>query len=179
MARTIILIAALSFAAFIASCSPAATTSTSSGAASTATSASASPASDSAGAIAAVTALYQPYLKHQNNAPAWYQALPMTPELAALVQRDQANTQAGDEGAVEADPIIAAQDFELTDLSVTADGAFANGRGVVTAHFKNIGEETDVHYDVVERASDHAWLIDNVRSKDSDLRALLAPPAHH
>src|SRR5262249_34936913 len=111
-------------------------------------------------AIAVITALYQPYLAHHGEPPAWYAALPMTPELAALVARDQHNANNGDEGAVEADPIIAAQDFQLSELTVTAAAAPANGRVVVTARFKNITSMTDVRYDMVERASDHAWLVD-------------------
>src|SRR5262249_17772996 len=141
-------IAALGFAGLIASCSPAAT-STSASATATTTTVSAPAANDAAAAIRVVNALYQPYLSHQNDAPSWFQAPPTTPELAALVGKDQANTGEGDEGSVEADPIVAAEDFEITDLTVAGDGPFANGRGVVTAHFKNLGNATDVHYDMV------------------------------
>lgn len=166
------LVSAAAFAFLVCACSPAATTTS----ASSTTSASTSSAASSDAAIAEITALYQPYLKHGGEPPAWYQALPMTPELAALVARDQQQAQ-GEVGAIDGDPIIDAQDWQLSDLAVAADAPPANGHLVVTAHFKNLDQTTDVHFDMVERASDHTWLVDNVRSANTDLRALLNPPA--
>jgi len=133
------------------------------------------PASaDAPSPVSVVDALYQPYLTPHGTAPAWYQALPMTPELASLVSADQHNAN-GEEGAIDADPIVAAQDFELSDLAVTADTPSPDGRTVVTAHFKNMGRMTEVRFDMVQRPTDHAWLVDNVRSGDANLRAQLHP----
>ena len=121
-----------------------------------------------------IRSLYQPYLARNENTPAWYRAMPMTPELAALVAQDQRNAH-GEVGAIDADPIIAAQDFELSNLTVALDAPPANGHAVVTAHFNNLGEATEVHFDMVQRPADHNWLVDNVRSGDSNLRAELQP----
>src|SRR5690242_14365288 len=125
--RTWICVAA---AVLVCACSPAATT-TASGPASTRTTMATAGASSDA-AVAAITALYQPYLKQGAEPPAWYRALPMTPELAALVARDQQQAH-GEVGAVDADPIIAAQDWQVSDLSVSADAPPVSGRIVVTA----------------------------------------------
>src|SRR5262249_15178682 len=79
---------------------------------------------DAQRATAAIVALYQPYLREGGQAPAWYQAMAMTPELAALVERDQRAAQ-GEVGAIDADPIIAAQDYQITDFSVAPDAPAA------------------------------------------------------
>jgi hypothetical protein len=100
----------------------------------------------------------------------------MTPELASLVSEDQRSAN-GEAGAIDADPIVAAQDFELSDLVVTADAPATGGRAVVTAHFKNMGHAMEVHFDMVQRPADHAWLVDNVRSGEANLRAELHPGA--
>jgi hypothetical protein len=117
-------------------------------------------------------------MKQGTEPPDWYSALHMTPELAALVARDRQRAH-GEVGAIGADPIVAAQDWDLSDFSVAADAPPINGHVVVTAHFKNIDQMTDVHYDMVERASDHTWLVDNVRSADVNLRNLLVPAKHY
>jgi hypothetical protein len=119
---------------------------------------------------AIVRALYEPYLSETAVPPAWYEA-PLTDELQALI----AEAAAGNEGNVpiEADPIIAGQDYQLTGLDVTVETPPVDGRAVVVARFSNMGAPTAVRYDLAETSG--AWRIDNIRSEPGfDLRSELS-----
>ena len=141
----------------LAACSPPSATTATSSAAETETS-----------ADDVVRALYAPYLAG-GDTPAWFVAAPMTAELRALYNR--ANSANAGDAIIDADPIIAAQDFQLSDLAVSLEAPPAHGRAVVTARFKNMGADSQVHYDMIENGG--AWQIDNIRSGESDLRAEL------
>ena len=127
---------------------------------------------DAAGPVEVVRALYAPYLAGQAvTPPAWDDAAPLTSELRTLL--DQAATANDGQTIVDADPIIAAQDHQLSGVEVTADTPPANGQARVTARFGNMGKATIVHYDLVE--ADGGWRIDNIRSDPSfDLRQEIA-----
>ncbi len=124
---------------------------------------------DATDPVAVITAIYQPYLDPAATPPPWYDALPMTAELNAMIQEDRAAT-GGEIGAVSVNPIISAQDCELADLNVRLDAPPADGRAAVTARFTNFGSASSIHFDLVQSEPGGAWLVDNVSSADGDLR---------
>jgi hypothetical protein len=69
------------------------------------------------------------------------------------------------------DPYVMGQDFEMSSVTVTIDQPPTDGRSVVTARFRNMGRDTTVTYELVYENA--AWHIDNMRSGDFDMRALL------
>jgi hypothetical protein len=114
--------------------------------------------------VAQVTALYAPYLKGktvksvQDAAPWMYDLRELLAQAAAVK----------DEVILDADPIVAAQDWEISNLSVALEAPPEAGRARVVAKFANLGQEQAVHYDLL-RIGD-SWLVDNIRSGDWDLR---------
>lgn len=132
-----------------------------------------SPAASN-GPDATIEALYQPYLA-DSHTPDWRLSLPMTPDLAALVDAEDSDRGEG-VGAIETDPVVAAQDFELSNLVVSLDNPPANGAATVTARFNNFGAPTTVQFDMVGDDS-AGWRVTNIRSGDSDLRAQLTATA--
>ena len=119
-----------------------------------------------------VRALYAPYLGGDAVAPpAWDDATPLSNELRTLLT--QAATANDGQTIIDADPIIAGQDYQLSGVDVTLDSPPANGQARVTARFTNMGTATVVRYDLVEVDGD--WRIDNIRSDPGfDLREEIA-----
>lgn len=129
-------------------------------------------AADGNGPAAVVRALYDPYLAGDAvTPPPWYDAAPLTTDLRTqLSQADAANDG---QTPIEADPIIAGQDYRLTTVDVALDAPPSNGRASVTARFNNMGTATVVRYDLLE--TEGVWQIDNIRSDPGfDLREEIA-----
>lgn len=120
-----------------------------------------------------VMEVYQPYMSEGSHAPDWRLAVPMTPDLAALVDQNDSDSGGG-VGAIDVDPIIAAQDYQLSNLVVSVENPPADGAAVVMARFDNFGEPTTVHFEMV---NDAGWRVNNIRSGDYDLREQLTPAA--
>lgn len=103
----------------------------------------------------------------RNQAP-WSNAL--WTELEAMMSRsEQLN-----EPILDFDPIIGAQDYQLSNLSVTTDGMVENSHAVVRAAFDNMGQRTEVVYDLVWEGDQ--WKVDNIRGDGWDLRQIAAAP---
>ncbi len=123
---------------------------------------------------AVIAPLYQPYIAHgvmvglQDQAP-W--SAEMRAALVAMMER----SRAAGEPILDFDPIIGAQDYEISGLSVTNDALAQDSHAVVRARFTNLGQNVEVLYDMVWR--DNAWRVDNIRGDGWDLRqiAMSAP----
>ena len=113
-----------------------------------------------------VKALYAPYLANDRTARDVLEMAPWTDELRALLEK--AMTLSKNEVILDADPIIAAQDWQLSNLEVSADAPPMSGRSVVTAKFHNLDKDVTVQYDLLD--VNGAWRVDNIRSGDWDLR---------
>jgi hypothetical protein len=77
----------------------------------------------------------------------------------------------GEVGRLDGDPLYNAQDFQISDFSVSAPET-AGGETRVTVHFKNIGKPTRVIF-VLGKTPD-GWRINDIRYDDgSSLKKIL------
>jgi hypothetical protein len=85
--------------------------------------------------------------------------------LNALYDADAENTPEGEIGALDFDPYIDGQDFDLADLEIgTPDEA--DGKATVDVSFTNFGEPRHITYDLVYEKG--GWRIDDLASNDDD-----------
>lgn len=121
-------------------------------------------------------AFYAPYL--QGEVPEYDESQFRSAALQALYDADAANTPEGEIGALDFDPYIVGQDFEITDFEVGAAG-IAGDYASVDVTFKNFDYNRKLSYDLVKE--DGGWKIDDVTSNNPDnpyhLTELLAPAA--
>jgi hypothetical protein len=124
---------------------------------------------------ALLTALYTPYLDETGGDDA-------TPffstRLNALYAADAEATPEGEVGALDFDPVIAGQDFKISDLEIGTPET-EGGATHVSVGFDNMGEKVTLDYSLV-RESD-GWKVDDIERKGGDypwkLTAILAEPA--
>lgn len=121
---------------------------------------------------AIVKAIYHPYFGKGRDTPAMGKAAPWTKDMQAHVDAvSHCEQKTGDE-LIDADPIIQAQDYKLSHLTVDVMESAAGGKATADVRFKNLGEWTSLRYDfVIENGQ---WKVDNIVSSDkSDLRSEL------
>lgn len=123
---------------------------------------------------ALIEAIYAPYIAGQ--IPEDEAAL-RSEALNALYEADMQRSEEGEIGALDFDPYIDGQDFEITDLEI--DEPIIDGsRGTVRVTFKNFGQPREMIYSVVIEAE--AWKIDDLESLSAEypyrLTAILADP---
>jgi hypothetical protein len=136
--------------------------------------ASAEPAASAAGdPVAVIEPLYKPYLTDGRTPPLdWSAAVPWTKATRALIEKEAAMTaKTGEVGAIDGDVIVAAQDWKLSDLKVTAKSPPADGKAVVEATFDNLGKKVAVDWDMV--VEDGVWKVADVHEPSVDLVKLL------
>lgn len=119
--------------------------------------------------VEVVRAIYGPYLIKGGTPPLTNDVAPWTDSLRAELGKVN---QSKDEVYFDYDPIIAAQDWELTNFNVTADAPPADGKASVTAAFTNIDRAEKVTYSLVQ--VDGVWKVDDLKSSAGGLRADLA-----
>ena len=119
-------------------------------------------------------AFYAPYLKGE--VPDYDESQFRSAALNALYAQDAANMPEGEIGALDFDPYIDGQDFEITDFEIGAAG-IAGDYASADVTFKNFGEPRMLAYELV--LEDGGWKIDDVVSANEDnayrLTELLAP----
>ncbi len=81
--------------------------------------------------------------------------------LQALYDADAEQTPDGEMGALDFDPYIDGQDWDITDLEIGAAG-IAGDYASVEVRFNNLGEAQVLHYDLARE--DGGWKIDDVAS---------------
>ncbi len=126
---------------------------------------------DPNGPVPAVEKLYEPYLKGGNTAAALDNA-PMTAELHAIVDKAGVYGNLLNEPVLDFDPIVFAQDMKITNVRVTQAGPTKDSGTVAKASFDNFGKATTLTYDMKRQGG--AWLIDNIKGPDGDLRGIIA-----
>ena len=117
-----------------------------------------------------VRPIYDRYLTEGAEFPEFRDQAPWSGELWSELEAMMQRSNQRNEPILDFDPIIGAQDYRITDLHVTTDGVVAGSHAVVRASFKNIGEQTDILYDMVWDG--HGWRVDNIRGRDWDLRRI-------
>lgn len=137
------------------------------------------PASEAARAITdpapVVRQLYDPYLETDGRTPPLLEAAPWSARMRAELEAMQALSMQVGEPILNFDPLINAQDWQLSDVSATADAVVEASHATVRAAFLNAGQREEVVYDLVWE--DDRWKVDNVRGAEWDLRAIVTAPA--
>ena len=118
--------------------------------------------------------LYDPYLTEGATFPDFEQQAPWSASLWTLLQAMMARSQALNEPILDFDPIIGAQDYQLTDLNVAQESLVEAQNATVRATFKNAGAQTAVVYDMIWE--NDRWKVDNIRGEGWDLRQIASAP---
>jgi hypothetical protein len=119
--------------------------------------------------------LYDPYLVEGREFPAFQQQAPWSAGLWAELDAMMARSNARNEPILDFDPLIGAQDYELSGLSVATESMVANSHATVRARFTNLGKADEVVFDLVWENG--GWRVDNIRGSDWDLRRIAAQSA--
>jgi len=117
-----------------------------------------------------VRPIYDRYLTQGAEFPELRDQAPWSGELWSQLEAMMHRTNENEEPSLDFDPIIGAQDYRITDLNVTTEGVVAGSHAVVRASFKNLGQQTDILYDMVWDG--RGWRVDNIRGHDFDLRQI-------
>ncbi len=123
---------------------------------------------------AVVRTLYAPYITADGQAPSLEDAAPWSARMQAEIAAMQARSGAGDGPSLDFDPIIDAQDYQLSNIAATTDSLVEGSHAVVRAQFNNIGAPQEVVYDLVWESD--RWKVDNIRTSEWDMRAIVTTP---
>jgi hypothetical protein len=135
------------------------------------------PAADTGGARAitdpatVVQSLYDPYLVPDGQIPPLAEAVPWSAQMSADLQAMFARSQTQGEPILDFDPIIDAQDYQLSDVRTATEAIVEGSHASVRASFTNAGQHEEVLYDLVWQ--DDRWKVDNVRTAEWDLRTII------
>ena len=111
---------------------------------------------------AVLTALYAPYLEDisvEDYTPFF------SDRLNGLYAADEAKTPEGEIGALDFDPVIAGQDFKITDLQI-GKARITGDAASVTVNFDNMDEPVVLSYSLVEENG--GWKVDDIESRGKD-----------
>lgn len=135
------------------------------------------PAAGEGGAARAMTdpamvvcQLYDPYLTPNATFPAFRDQAPWSAGLWAEIEAMTARSQARNEPILDFDPVIGAQDHQLSNLSVATEAISENSHAVVRVSFTNLGRGEEIVYDLVWEGD--RWRVDNIRGANWDLRQI-------
>ena len=112
---------------------------------------------------ALLEAFYAPYL--QGDIPEYDDSVFFSTRLQELYRHDAEITPEGEMGAIEFDPFIAGQDFDLTDFTIGTP-ATTDDTATVDVSFSNFETPVTLTYDLVWESD--SWKIDDVMSTDAD-----------
>jgi hypothetical protein len=136
------------------------------------------PQDDTARAVtdpaAVVRPLYDRYLTPDAQFPSLEEQAPWSNSMRALLIAMQARSEQTGEPILDFDPLINAQDHQLSNLNVVTEALSEASHAVVRASFDNAGARAEVVYDLIWE--DDRWKIDNVRGDAWDLRQIAAAP---
>jgi Protein of unknown function (DUF3828) len=124
--------------------------------------------------VSTVEPLYAPYVAGENPPMDLLEKAPWTAETRELLRRalELSNQRNEPLPAIDFDPIVDGQDWEITDVAVALTEEPADGKAEVTASFKNFGENVSLIYELKEEGG--GWRVDNIRGAHWTLRQLLA-----
>lgn len=117
-----------------------------------------------------IESIYRPYqIKGFKGQPYWQPTSFFAPDLAAAIEHDMTLAkQRGEPPALDGDPFVDAQDWEISDLTITT--SVAGDRALATVVFKNLGEPRTLKVLLVQ--SPQGWRISDIVSANTSLRAL-------
>lgn len=117
-----------------------------------------------------VRQLYDPYLTPNATFPEFRDQAPWSAGLWAQLEAMTARAQARNEPILDFDPVIGAQDHQLSNLNVATEAISENSHAVVRVSFTNLGRGEEIVYDLVWEGD--RWKVDNIRGRDWDLRQI-------
>lgn len=121
---------------------------------------------------AVIRPLYDPYLTEGATFPDFEHQAPWSASLWGVLQAMMARSEERGEPILDFDPLIDAQDYQLSNLNVAAEGVVENSHATVRASFSNAGAQTEIVYDLVWE--NNGWRVDNIRTSRWDLRVIAA-----
>lgn len=124
---------------------------------------------------AVIRPLYDRYLSEGAQFPEFRDQAPWSASLWAQLEAMTARSQALNEPILDFDPLIDAQDYQLTNLNVATEALAENSHATVRARFANSGRPTEVVYDMVWENG--GWRVDNIRASNWDLRQIASAPS--
>ena len=129
------------------------------------------PAPDPA---AVIRPLYDRYLTEGAQFPEFRDQAPWSASLWTQLEAMMARSEALNEPILDFDPLIDAQDYQLTNLNVATEALSENSHATVRASFANAGRPTEVVYDLIWENG--GWRVDNIRASNWDLRQIAFAP---
>lgn len=123
---------------------------------------------------AVVRPLYDRYMTPNAQFPSLEEQAPWSNSLKTQLIAMMARSQQINEPILDFDPLIGAQDYQLSNLNVTTDGMVENSHAAVRAAFDNAGAHAEIVYDLVWEGEQ--WKVDNIRGDGWDLRQIAAAP---
>ena len=105
---------------------------------------------------------YAPYLANEipENEPTYFSAA-----LVAYFVADSENTPDGEMGALDFDPFIDGQDFQIADLEV-GEATIRGDKARVAVTFTNSDQPREIDFELV--FEDGGWLIDDVVNENTE-----------
>lgn len=118
--------------------------------------------------------LYDRYLTEGATFPPLQEQAPWSNSLRGLLAAMVQRSQQINEPILDFDPLINAQDYQLSNLSVANEAIADGSHAVVRVTFINATTPTDIVYDLIWE--DDGWKVDNIRGEGWDLRQIVAAP---
>ena len=123
---------------------------------------------------AVIRPLYDRYMAPGAQFPDFRDQAPWSSSLGTLLEAMMARSQQINEPILDFDPLIGAQDYQLSDLNVANEAIAEGSHAVVRASFNNATARTEIVYDLIWEAG--GWKVDNIRGDGWDLRQIAAAP---
>lgn len=123
---------------------------------------------------AVISPLYARYMTLNAEFPSFQEQAPWSNSLWAVLSAMTQRSEQINEPILDFDPIIGAQDYQLSELNVANEAITEGSHAVVRAMFKNAGTQTEIIYDLIWE--DDRWKVDNIRGEGWDLRQIAAAP---
>jgi hypothetical protein len=120
---------------------------------------------------AIIRPVYDRYMTPDAQFPDLLDQAPWTNSLRAVLEAMMARSQQINEPILDFDPIIGAQDYQLSNLNVANEAISEGSHAVVRASFDNSGARTEIVYDLIWE--DDRWKVDNIRGDGWDLRQIV------
>lgn len=123
---------------------------------------------------ATIAPLYQRYTMPDAEFPSLRDQAPWSNSLWTVLEAMTRRSEQINGPILDFDPIIGAQDYQLSDLNVANEAISEGSHAVVRATFNNAASPTTIIYDLIWE--DDRWKVDNIRGEGWDLRQIAAAP---
>ncbi len=121
---------------------------------------------------AVIRPLYKRYMMPDTQFPGFLEEAPWSNDLRTQLAAMMARSQQINEPILDFDPLIGAQDFQLSNLNVANEAISEASHAVVRASFNNANQHIEIVYDLIWE--DDRWKVDNIRGDGWDLRQIAA-----